>query len=190
MKSMMFSLSAPLYFESLFWKRFAIIIALRYPLLSQCSLVSFELAGELVWWWWACEWGDTAWNATVGWCVLCCGGTYTEILHGTIGGRWWDWGIVGGMPSWGAGPERLTGDAGGAETTAGTGRDPAIVGFVSWNWEYASIIGQIAALYWFKASFSNRFCENTGNVDVFGVPDAWAWTIAVGIADGKMNDES
>ncbi len=80
------------------------------------------------------------------------------------------------------------GGAGGAGTTEGTGTAPAIVEFVCCNWEYACISWQIAALYWFKALFWNRYCEDTGNVDLVGALDAWAWTVAVGRA-GEGNSE-
>ena len=80
------------------------------------------------------------------------------------------------------------GGAGGAETTGETGRAPAIVGFVSFNWEYACISWRIAVLYWFKVIFWNRSGEDTGNAEVVGVPDAWVWTVAMGRAGGGMKD--
>ncbi len=115
-------------------------------------------------------------------------GTYTGIIDGTIGSTWWDWGIVG-MLNWRAGPERLMGVAGGAGTTGGKGRAPAIVGFFSWNREHACSGWRIAALYWFEALLSKRYYKQTGNVEVAGVPDAWAWTVAEGRAGGGMNND-
>ena len=163
-------------------------IASRNPLLPRFPLVSFELAGPLGCWWWACEWRGTNSKATVGWCVLCCGGTYTGILDGTIRGTEWNWGIVG-MPNWGAGLERLMGGAGRAWTTGGIEKALAIVGIVSCNWEYTCISWRIAEFYWFKALFWNRSCRDTGNVDLGGTLDAWAWTVAVWRAGERMNDE-
>ncbi len=110
------------------------------------------------------------------------------ILDGTIGGTGWDWGIVG-MPNWVAGPERLMGSAGRARTMGGTAKAQVIVGFVGCNWEHACISRRIDALYWFKALFWNRSCEDTDNVEEVIVPDARARTVAVRRAGGRINAE-
>ncbi len=132
------SLLAPVYFESLFWKPFAMFIALRGLLLSQCALVSFELGGALLWRKWACECGGTNWEATLGWCGLCCGETYPGILDGTMERTELVWGDVE-MQNWRAGPERLMGGAGKSQATGGTDNSPEIVIFFSSNCEYSCI---------------------------------------------------
>ena len=149
MKSMIFSLSAPLNFESLFRKRFAMSIALTDPLLWRFPVVLFELASALVRGWWTCEWRFMNCEAIVEWCVLCCTGTFTGILDETIGETEWNCGKV--EMNWVTGPERLMGVAGGARTMGVTGRARAIVRLFSCNWEHPFIIGRIAAFYWFNS---------------------------------------
>ncbi len=74
-------------------------------------------------------------------------------------------------------PERLIWVVRGLGTTGSTARAPVIGGCIGWR---------IAALYLFTSLCWKGSCEDTGNVDLFGVPDARAWTILVGRTSGGM----